>query len=425
MSETEIKRIIGEIQNKNGHRFIVKNELMCFLHKGILNCVRIHKENGVYHFSYDNRSIRIDCTTGNCIIVDFQNNCFEFFCVGSFLKEATNKHFFFLYQLLIRAKINRIDRKNVISLRLFIKPDELLGQIEISGKSCLKPYSDCLSIREMFQGINEFIFNLVSGNFIRSRCLSSKMTSSLMTKRVVNFSESGIYGIKLLLRGENNNPLPPFAMICEIMRKFLGNEKGVRIVNGLITNSNRVCYAVVSRNIIETIQSDLNKATNEMNELIMSSSSRATKLSSKCSPALNSFSKCVFEMLNMSQKRNLEKQEARMKKLSSLAFQEGINEIDKSMRCVQQGISVLEKDEIASGECEMMRNLGEDRNYWDEFVEEDKFEEDKFEEEEFEEEEFEEEESEESEEEFDEESEESEEDEETNSFGKRQTRRFK
>ena len=89
-------------------------------------------------------------------------------------------------------------------------------------------------------------------------------------------------------------------------------------------------------------------------------------------------------MLNMSQKRNLEKQEARMKKLSSLAFQEGINEIDKSMRCVQQGISVLEKDEIASGECEMMRNLGEDRNYWDEFVEEDKFEEDKFEEEEFE-----------------------------------------
>jgi hypothetical protein len=373
------------IGKRSEYRFFVEYGLMYFLHKGNLNCVSIHKENGLYHFQFDNRRIQIDCTTGNCIILDFQSNCFEYFCVGSFLKTTIdtriiNKQLFFLYQLLIREKINHIGKKNIRSLRLFIKPDELLGQIEIFGKSCLKHYSGCISFRGMFQGIEGFISNLVSSDFIRSNCLSRKMIYSLTKKRVVDFSESGIYGIERLLRGKNKH-LRSIAMISNIMRRFLGEKKGVStkwIANGLFGKAIAVCCTVVSRNILKNLNSDLNEASDQMNKVVNTCSSRATNLSSKCSPALNSISKCVSEMLNMSEKRDLEKsakrccleqkkQEVRMRELSSLAFQEGIKEIDKSMRCVQQLMPVLEKDEIVSGERAIMPDIGEKRKHWDDF----------------------------------------------------------
>jgi hypothetical protein len=159
-------------------------------------------------------------------------------------------------------------------------------------------------------------------------------------------------------------------MISQIMRRFLGKENGVsieQIANGLITKATSVCYAFVSRNILKNLNSDLNEASDQMNKVVKTCSSRATNLSSKCSPALNSISKCVSEMLNMSEKRDLEKsakrccleqkkQEVRMRELSSLAFQEGIKEIDKSMRCVQQGMLVLNEYEFAGGESAMMKD---------------------------------------------------------------------
>lgn len=416
MTESEKIRIIGEIRKKLDYRFFVENEWMYFLHKGILNCVRIHKENEVYHFRFDNRWIQIDCMTGKCIIVDCQTNCVEYFCVRSFLRTATpNTQYYFLYQLLIREKINRINGKNTPSLRLFFKSDKLRGQIERVGQYCLKPYTDCLSINEMLQGIDDFIFKQVSSSFMRSHCLSIRDASSLNQLRLERPSLNRVCGIGRLLRGENNKPLLPVAIFSKIMLGFLGKKTGVSvklIANCLLQTARRIVSLKAREMFIKTIQDDLNGATREMDTLIKNNPIKTNNLSSNCYLFQTSIAICVSEMFDMSEQRSLEKvakrrclekkkqdeleeqKELRTKQMSIEEYQKAMEAMNESTICVQQRISVLEKDEIASGECAMMLNIDEDRNPWNDFVEE----------------------SEESE-------EESEEDEKTNSFWK-QTRRF-
>ena len=414
MSKKDIDRIIGEIRKKLDYRFFVENEWMYFLHKGILNCVSIHKENEVYHFRFDNRWIQIDCRTGNCIIVDLDRNCIEYFCVRSFLRTATqNKQYYFLYQLLIREKINRINGKNTPSVRLFFKMNKLWCQIERVGEHSLKPYTDCLSISEMLRGINEFIFKQVSSSFIRSNCLSIRDASSLNQLRLERLSLNRVYGIGWLLRGENKHlQSGSLSMITHIMLGFLGKKTGVsvkRIAHVLMKKASAIICDVVRHGFIKKIQNDLNGATREMDTLIKNNPIKTNDLSSKCSPSLTSIPECVSEMLDMSKERSLEKvakrlylekkkqdkldkqEELRTRQMSIKEFQEGIEAMeamDESIRYVQQRISVLDEDEIASRECAMRLEIGKKRKPWDEFVEE------------------------------------SEEDEETNSFGKR-TRRFK
>ena len=351
------------------YRFLVRGKWMYFLQNGELYCVSLQKENGVHHFWFNGRIIEINCMTGKVFIVDFDKNCFEYFCVDDFFQTALpNTCCSLLYRLLIRE---RIDMRSVRSLRIFFTMREVVGQIERAGQSSLKSPLGCLSIHEMIRGIKQFIADRVSACFIRSPC-SNIFRTALLTNHVQSQRPSAdkVYGMGLFLTGEFQKPLPSLAMISLIMRRFVGNDSmtglcGTRIARGFLRMMNGYLFSMMSKNFIENPNGF--RKTDEMDYLLDSCPKR-TKLRSSGFPD-RSIAGCVSDMIAMNQVRDefckkrrdewfaeqyrLE-QEEQLKKQSIRKFREGIESIEDEVYQTQKRRCILV--EFASGGEAMMKD---------------------------------------------------------------------
>lgn len=377
MSEMQIDSIRTRIGNRPAiYPYLVQGEWMYFLQNDELDCVSLQQENGVYHFSLNGQIIEIDCATGKIFIVDFDKNCLEYVCVDDFFQTALpNTRYSLLYRLLIRERIDRIDKRSVRSLRIFFTTHEVVGQIERAGQSSLKSPLGCLSIHEMVRGIKQFIADRVSACFMRSHC-SNIFRTALLTNQVQSQRPSvdGFYGIGLFLTGEFQKPLPSFAMISLIMRRFVGNGsmRGVfrkRIACGFLRMMNGSLSSMMSKKFIKNPIGF--RKTNEMDELL-GSCSKKTSLRSSGFPA-RSIAGCVSDMIAMDKGRvefcekrryewfaeqcRLEQEHQRKKSIQE--FQEGIASIKVEVSQTRKRRCIL--DEFASGEIEISLEFHETR----------------------------------------------------------------
>ena len=373
MSATQRASILARIKRcPSKYPFIVQGELMYFLQNNELVCVSLEQENGVYHVWFNGRIIEIDSASGNCFIVDFDKNCLEYFCIDNFFQNVIiNKHHFFLYQLLIRAEIERIDKKNVNSLRIFFKTREVVGHIERVGRSSLNSPLGCLSIHGMVRGIKQFIANRFSACFMRSHC-SNIFRDALLTNHVQSQRPSvdQFYGMGLFLTGEFQKPLPSFAMISLIMRRFVGNDSmrglsGKRIANGFLRMMNGYFSSMMSEKFIKNPIGF--RKTDEMDNLLDSCPKKIRLLSSGFPD--RSIAGCVSDMMAMDQgrlelsekrrhdwfaeQRRLE-QEEHQRKQSIQEFRGGIASIKVEVSQTQKNRCIL--DEFASEEGAMMKD---------------------------------------------------------------------
>lgn len=367
----------ASIQTRIGNRwaiypFLVKGEWMYFLQNRELDCVSLQQENGVYHFWFNCRIIEIDCTTGKVFIVDFDKNCLEYFCVDQFFQTALpNTRYSLLYRLLIRERIDRIDRRSVRSLRIFFTTREVVGQIERAGQSSLKSPLGCLSIHEMVRGIKRFIADRVSACFMQSPC-SNIFRTELLTNDLPSQRPSvgQFYGMELFLTGEFQKPLPSLAMISLIMRRFVGNDSmtGVfrkQIARGFLRMMNGSLSSMMSKKFIENPIGF--RKTDEMDDLL-DSCPKKTSLRSSGFPA-RSIAGCVSDMIAMDQcrvklsekrrddwfaeQRRLE-QEEHQRNQSIQEFREEIARIKAEVSQTQKNRCIL--NEFASGGEAMMKD---------------------------------------------------------------------
>ena len=368
MSAQQIASIRTQVENRTTmFPFIAEdNKWMYFLQTDELVCVSLKQENGVYHFWFNSRIIEIDCATGKIFIVDFNKNCIEYFRVNDFFQnEIMNTHHNFLYLLLIRERIERMNQRSVRSLRIFFTPCEVFGQIERAGQSSLKSPLDCLSIHEMVRGIKRFIADRFSAFFIWSPCLSIFRTA-LLTNHVSyqRPSVNEFYGMGLFLTGEFQKRLPSFAMISLIMERFVENDfmrgpSGNRIAHGFLRMMIYFFSSMMSKKFIKN-PIGFRQADATMDDLLGSCWKKTSLLSSGF-PA-RSIAGCVSDMIAMDQgrvefcekrrdewfaeQRRLEQEEQR-KQQSIQEFRGGIASIKEDVFQAQKRIRIL--DEFASG----------------------------------------------------------------------------
>jgi hypothetical protein len=373
MSAPQRALIRTRVENRPAiYPYIVQREWMYFLQNDELVCVSLKQENGVYHFWLNSRIIEIDYTTGKIFIVDFDKNCLEYFCIHDFFQTALqNTCYSLLYRLLIRERIDRIDKRSVRSLRIFFTTREVVGQIERAGQFSLKYPLGCLSIHEMVRGIKLFIAGRVSACFIRSPC-PNIFQHALLTNHVQSQRPSvdQFYGMGLFLTGVFPKPLPSLAMISLIMRRFVGKYRmnGVfrtRIAHGFLRMMIGSLSSMMSKKFIEN--PIVFRKTDEMDDLL-DSCPKKTSLRSSGFPA-RSIAGCVSDMIAMDQgrleicqkrhqnwfaeRRHLEQEEQR-KKQSIQEFRGGIARIKVEVSQTQKRRCIL--DELASGGSAIMKD---------------------------------------------------------------------
>ena len=178
------------------------------------------------------------------------------------------------------------------------------------------------------------------------------------------------YGMGLFLTGEFQKPLPSFAMISLIMRRFVGNGsmRGVfrkRIACGFLRMMNGSLSSMMSKKFIENPIGF--RKTDKMDELL-GSCSKKTSLRSSGFPA-RFIAGCVSDMIAMDQGRvefcekrrhdwfaeqhRLEQEEQR-KKQSIQEFRGGIASIKVEVSQTQKSRCIL--DEFTSGGSAMMKD---------------------------------------------------------------------
>jgi hypothetical protein len=283
MSDAKRTLIRAQIGNRAAmYPFIVEGEWMYFLQNDELVCVSLQQENGGYYFQFNGQIIKIDSATGECFIVDFDKNCLEYFCVDDFfqkcsLKKIMNTCYSLLYRLLIRERIDRIDRRSVRSLRILFTMHGPLAQIEKAGQFSLKSPRGCLSIDGMIQGMILFSSRRLLSCFM-SPLHPSIFRAALLANNVPQQRPSvdGLYGIKLLFHFRR--PSFTFGMIFKIMLKIFDEQKmtGVFlkwIANGFLTKMSRSHSSNVSMKFIEN-PIGLRQAVKPMDKLLALSSKR-------------------------------------------------------------------------------------------------------------------------------------------------------
>lgn len=341
--------------------YIVKNEVLYFLRNTELHCVSLQKENEVYRFFFNGRFIKINCLTGKCFIVDSNRNCFEYFCIDDFFQTARqNTQYSLLYRLLIRERFDKYKRRSVHSVSIFFTPIEVVGQIERAGQSSLKSPLGCLSIHEMFKGIELFIDNRVSACFMRSSNLfRTAIWRNPMPSQTPSVDQ--IYGKRLFLNSKIKRR--SFAMIYLIMQKFLRTNlmKGAfknQVAKNFLARMIRSLSSMMSNEFLKF------QKTDQLDKLI---NSCQAKISLK-SDHTNSIDECVSDMIEKNHRRaglikqrrvdwfdeqHHHEQEEHQKKRAFQVFQEGLAGIEVDVSQARKGRCIL--DEFESGGDAMMK----------------------------------------------------------------------
>ena len=366
LSEEQRRLIQTQVGNRPViNQFIVKNGILYFLWGIILVCVSLQEENGVYQVWFNSQMIEFDISTGKCFIIDLGKSRLEYFCVGVFFQTATtNALYSFLYRLLIQERIDRIGGKPIRSLRIFFTPREVVGQIERAGNSSLKTPDGFLSINKMVRDVKLFVSGRFSSCFMMNRNL---FRTAILENREPSSRPSvdERYGVRLFLNGKFEKHLQSFAIISEIMRRFLGDDsrmKGVfqkLIENRFFGMMIRSICSKITQNFIKNL-CGFRQATGAMN-VLLKSCRKKTNLSSSSFP-VHSITGCVSDMIEMdnyrvklSEKRSYERlieqrhleQVEYQHKLSIREFRGGIERMNEEVSQTQKRLCVL--DEFADG----------------------------------------------------------------------------
>lgn len=362
----------------------VNEKFLYFLQNEELVCMNLEEENGVYYFWFDNRFIQVKIASGDCIIIDFNRNCIEYFCVTNFFQsKLMNTHYFFLYRLLMQEKIGCLNRNKVSSLCIYFNPDRVFGHIQRIGKPSLKTPSGCLSIHEMIRAIKLFITSRFSSCFMSNLNFFQKALLENCALPSQRPSVAGHYGVRMFLMSMFEK-LPFFGMISEIMRRFV--EKS--IIFGLSMTGiypklfakkffkwmcDSICLKMIQMFIRDPIR--LRQATDTIKELILSSSS-IIKIESP--GLLTTIDNCVSAMLikNNSRLKGLDEKrkkwfdEAVRKDQEELQKKRLRQEFKLEIEGIQEEVShvngrICRLDEFASGgiaieeKCEVEHRIDE------------------------------------------------------------------
>ena len=324
----------------------VNKKFLYFLQNGELVCVSLEEENGVYHFWFDNRIMQFNIETGDCIIIDFNRNCIEYFCVSNFFQSAIpNTRYFFMYRLLMQEKIGCLNGDKVSSLCIYFNPDIVFGHIQRVGKPSLKTPSGCLSIHEMIRAIKQF----TTGRF--SSCFMNRLSffrTALLENRVLPSqrpSVAGHYGVRMFLMSMFEQ-LPLFGMMSELMRRFVGKSILGVYMNGTSPKwlarsffermCDSICLKMIRMFIRDPIR--LRQATDIINELILSCSN-IIKLESPGLPT--TIHKCVSVMLKQNNDRIEVLDKDRKKR-----FDEAVRKEQEELQCKREREGELQKKRL-------------------------------------------------------------------------------
>lgn len=328
----------------------VNKKFLYFLQNGELVCVSLEEENGVYHFWFDNRIMQFNIETGDCIIIDFNRNCIEYFCVSNFFQSAIpNTRYFFIYRLLMQEKIGCLNGDKVSSLCIYFNPDRVFGHIQRIGKPSLKTPSGCLSIHEMIGDIKGFVTKMCSSYFMSNRIgYENFFRKALLENRVLQSqrpSVAGHYGVRMFLMSMFEQ-LPFFGMMSELMHRFVGKSILGVYMNGTSpkwlakTFFERMCDSIFLKMIQMFIRDPIHllKATDTIKELIRSCSS-IIKLESPGLPT--TIHNCVSVMLKQNNSRLQVLDEDRKKR-----FDEAVRKEREELQCKREREGELQKKHL-------------------------------------------------------------------------------
>jgi hypothetical protein len=305
MSESNMNSIRELIRNRppiNPYVFCIG--YLYFFKGEMLVGVKINEQNGVFVLLFDKQIIKFDRKSGNCIIVSFSGNCFEYFCIGHHYLNATPMVLCgFLYRLLTRQRIDRVGGRSIHSLRFFFTLTGVFGHIERTGASTLIPPTNSLSLHEMICFIKEFLMVGIRSSFLRSRFLQQL---PVLGQHQFPHTVAGNYSIRLFYCSTfDRRTFPSVGMISILAMRLFQFDQITR------TNQNRIemrflekMFGSILKRILLTFTQNpigLRQATDQIDNLLASYRMRA-RLGSSGLPT--SITDCVQNMSLMVDRRN-------------------------------------------------------------------------------------------------------------------------
>lgn len=318
MSELDMNSILEWIRNRPPiNPFVVYHGYMYFFKGETLVCVEIKEQNGVFILWFDNKIIKFAPPTGNCVIVSFSRNCWEYFSVDNHYQNATqNGLHCFLYKLLIQERINRIGGRTIRSIQFFFTPNSVVIHLERARASTLKVPDDCLSIYEMICGIKQLLITQINYLFLRRP--NFFLPAILDVQRTqCPLSVSGKYGVRLFLQTQFDRRLPAFSMISLLMEKLIPNHlmSGGTLQKRVAMKFLRAMFSLIFPNLCMTFTQNLigfQQAIPRMDQLFDGDHLKS-KLVSNGFPS--SISGCVEDMMGALQVREEASAEASAEQL--------------------------------------------------------------------------------------------------------------
>jgi hypothetical protein len=305
MSKLDKNSILELIRNRPPiNPYVVYMGYVYFFKGEKLVCVKINEQNGVFVLWFDNKIIEFDRKSGNCIIVSFSRNYFEYFCIGHHYLNATPMVLCgFLYRLLTQQRIDRVGGRTIHSLRFFFTLTDVFGHIERTGASTLRPPTNLLSLHEMIYFIKEFLMVGIRSSFLRNRFFQQLQ---VLEQPQFPHSDVGNYWIRLFYRSTFDRRIfQSLGMISTLSMRLFQFHKMTR------TNQNRIAMgflekmfgSILQRIILTFIQNPigLRQATDKINDLLLSYRMRA-RLVSRGLPI--SITDCVENISSMVDRRN-------------------------------------------------------------------------------------------------------------------------
>jgi hypothetical protein len=361
MSELNKNSILTMIGNRPLiNPFVVYCIYIYFIKCEKLVCVELQEQNGVFFLWFDNQYIEFDRMSGNCFIVNFSRNYWEYFSVGDHYQNGNpNVLHCFLYKLLIQERINRVSGRTIRSIRFHFTPNCVVGHLERAGGSTLKVPNDCLSIHEMICGIKQFMMAQITSSFMRLPNFFLRAIQDVQRAQC-SLSVSGKYGVGMFLQTQFDKRLPAFGMMSKLMMKlFVGFPEKGYFEKSVATGFLRY----MSSSILPRLCMDFTKnpirfrdAIPELNDLFDSYHLK-TRLVSNCGFPI-SISSCVKDMMDALRERDESCEERRRKELEEYCrieeekrqieasiqeFRNGLKEVDTEFQKTKRRVNELNK----------------------------------------------------------------------------------
>jgi hypothetical protein len=306
ISPKEIDAILTEIKNLPPiNPFVVVLGYMFFIKNETLVCVKLQKTNGVFILWFDNQIIEFNRPTGDCFIVSFTRNCWEYFSVGNHYRTEKSLQGLF-YKILNGEKIPRIGGQTIHSFKLFFSTTKIVGQIERLGCSTLAVPKGCFSIHKMILGIKQFLIEQINHSFLRTPSFFTEAIADVQ-RNLLHLSVAIQPEIRLFLQTEFDRRLP-FSMLSKLMMRLIPE---CQMVGGVFQKSISIKFlenmfgSILPKILMAFTKNPIGfrEAVGSICDLLRSYSIKSTLSSPRCSSILD----CVEVMKNEAVRREAEK----------------------------------------------------------------------------------------------------------------------